>query len=82
MYAKCLFCSSSLGRNKVLEQMPEGRRVAFDLRRGRLWAVCPACGRWNLCPFQERWEVLEKALLEQGRRGDAIEGAGSPFGRK
>jgi len=59
MYARCLFCNSSLGRNHVLEFMPQGRRVAFDLQRGRLWAVCPACGKWNLCPFEERWEVLE-----------------------
>ena len=60
MYSKCLFCSSALGRNQVLEYMPQGRRVAFDLQRGRLWAVCPACGRWNLSPFEERWEVLEE----------------------
>jgi len=52
--------------------MPQGRRVAFDLKRGRLWVVCPACGRWNLSPIEERWEVLEecarlsqKALLQE-----------------
>ena len=60
MYARCLFCSSSLGKNQALEYMPQGRRVAFDAQRGRVWAVCPTCGRWNLCPFEERWEVLEE----------------------
>lgn len=40
--------------------MPVGRGVAYDQERGRLWVVCPTCGRWNLCPFEERWEVLEE----------------------
>jgi hypothetical protein len=59
MYANCLFCPSSLGRNRALEHFPVGRRIAFDLARGRIWAVCPRCGRWNLCPFDERWEALD-----------------------
>ena len=36
-----------------------GRRLAFDGDRGRLWAVCPQCQRWNLAPLEERWEALE-----------------------
>jgi len=60
MYTDCLFCPSSLGRNRALEHFPVGRRIAFDLARGRLWAVCPRCGRWNLCPFDERWEALDE----------------------
>jgi hypothetical protein len=59
MYTNCLFCPSSLGRNRALEHFPVGRRIAFDLARGRIWAVCPRCGRWNLCPFDERWEALD-----------------------
>ncbi|HET9982250.1 MAG TPA: hypothetical protein VFQ38_01630 [Longimicrobiales bacterium] len=34
--------------------------MAFDPVRGRLWAVCPACRRWNLAPIEERWEALEE----------------------
>lgn len=60
MYRNCLFCPSSLGSNRVLEHLSVGRRIAFDLERGRLWAVCPRCGRWNLCPFEERWEALDE----------------------
>ena len=60
MYSNCLFCSAKLGKNRALEHMAVGRRVAFDLDKSRLWAVCPRCGRWNLCPFEERWEVLEE----------------------
>jgi hypothetical protein len=60
MYTNCLFCRSSLGRNRALEHLSAARRVAFDLARGRLWAVCPTCGRWNLYPFDERWETLEE----------------------
>ncbi len=37
-----------------------GKRLAFDSDRGRLWAVCPACERWNLTPLEERWEALEE----------------------
>ncbi|MDQ6831037.1 MAG: hypothetical protein M3081_19410, partial [Gemmatimonadota bacterium] len=36
-----------------------GRRVAFDPGKGRLWAVCTECGRWNLAPLEERWESIE-----------------------
>lgn len=38
-----------------------GRAVAFDGVRGRLWAVCARCARWNLAPIQERWEAIEDA---------------------
>jgi hypothetical protein len=34
--------------------------MAFDPVRGRLWAVCEACHRWNLAPIEERWEALEE----------------------
>mgnify|MGYP007082004239 FL=1 len=44
----------------MLEHLGVGRRIAFDLARGWLWAVCPRCGRWNLCPFDERWEALDE----------------------
>ena len=61
MYDSCLFCSSGLGSNQEIEHLPVGKRVAFDPGRGRLWVVCPRCGRWNLCPFEERWEALEQS---------------------
>lgn len=59
MYASCIFCTRSLGTNDVLETFPVGRRLAFDGWRGRLWAVCPRCGRWNLSAIEERWEAVE-----------------------
>jgi hypothetical protein len=59
VYSACLFCHSNLGRNEVLEALPVGRRIAFDPVKGRLWVVCTDCGRWNLTPFEERWETLE-----------------------
>jgi hypothetical protein len=61
MYAHCIFCSKQLGRNQILEHFPVGRSVAFDAWKGRLWAVCPRCGRWNLAPLEERWEAVEDA---------------------
>jgi hypothetical protein len=59
MYATCLCCHSRLGSNDVIEAFPVGRRLAFDAAKGRLWAVCVDCGRWNLSPIDERWEAIE-----------------------
>jgi hypothetical protein len=59
MYSTCLFCNNRLGANEVIESFPVGRRVAFDAEKGRLWVVCRRCERWNLSPFEERWEALE-----------------------
>jgi hypothetical protein len=60
MYTTCLFCNGDLGRNESIEALPIGRRLAFDGERGRLWVVCRRCERWNLTPFDERWEALEQ----------------------
>lgn len=60
MYTACLFCHSDLGRNEALEHFSVGRKLAFDASRGRLWVVCPSCGRWNLTPLLERWEAIEE----------------------
>jgi len=59
VYRTCLFCHGDLGSNTLIEQLPVGRRLAFDSARGRLWVVCPRCERWNLTPFDERWEAIE-----------------------
>lgn len=61
MYRHCLFCSADLGRNDTFEAFPVGRSLAFDSWKGRLWAVCPRCARWNLAPLEERWEAVEAA---------------------
>jgi hypothetical protein len=60
MFSTCLFCHGSLGANDTIEHFPVGKRLAFDGDRGRLWAVCPRCARWNLAPIEERWEALEE----------------------
>lgn len=59
MYSTCLFCHGQLGANEVVETFPVGRRLAFDQARGRLWVVCRKCERWNLTPFEERWDAIE-----------------------
>ncbi|MFY7923304.1 MAG: hypothetical protein ACOVSI_12915 [Gemmatimonas sp.] len=59
MYATCVYCHGALGANDVVEHFPVGRKLAFDAARGRLWAVCPRCTRWNLSPLEERWEAIE-----------------------
>src|SRR5688500_6473759 len=60
MYSTCLFCHASLGANEAIEHFPVGRRLAYDPAKGRLWAVCRACERWNLTPLEERWEAIEE----------------------
>jgi hypothetical protein len=61
VYRSCIFCSAALGTNRAIEHFPVGRKVAFDAERGRLWATCPRCARWNLAPIEERWEAVEEA---------------------
>ena len=61
MYRHCIFCSAALGSNEAVEAFPVGTMVAFDAAKGRLWAVCPRCARWNLAPIEERWEAVEAA---------------------
>jgi hypothetical protein len=59
VFSTCLHCHAPLGANDSIEHFPVGARVAFDGERGRLWAVCARCHRWNLAPIEERWEALE-----------------------
>jgi hypothetical protein len=67
MLTTCLFCHQAFPENQTLERFACGRRVAYDPKRGRLWAVCASCGRWTLAPFEARWEVLDD--LERLMRG-------------
>lgn len=60
MFATCMHCNAALGANDSIEAFPVGRRIAFDAPSGRLWAICRSCERWNLSPFDERWEALEQ----------------------
>jgi hypothetical protein len=60
LYSTCTFCYGPLGRNDVLEAFAVARRVAFDPKKGCLWAVCPQCARWNLAPVEERWETVDE----------------------
>ena len=71
MYHTCLFCAHDLQANDVIETLPIGRRVAFDSVRGRLWVVCLHCERWNLTPFETRWdtvEMCERIFRDQRKR--------------
>lgn len=70
MFSTCFHCTSALGRNEAFERFPVGSRLAFDGRQGRLWVVCRGCGRWNLSPLEERWEVIE--AMEERFRGTRL----------
>lgn len=60
MFATCMHCNAALGSNESIEAFPVGRRIAFDARGGRLWAICRSCERWNLSPIEERWDAVEQ----------------------
>ncbi|NIR46795.1 MAG: hypothetical protein GWN99_20505 [Gemmatimonadetes bacterium] len=60
MYSTCIYCNRRLGTNHEIESFPVGRRLAFDAEKGRLWAICEVCRRWNLTPLEERWEAIEE----------------------
>jgi hypothetical protein len=60
MFSTCLFCHNQLGKNDVVEHFPVGSRLAFDSKRGRLWAVCSHCRRWNLSPLDDRWQAIDE----------------------
>jgi hypothetical protein len=70
MYRNCIFCTTDLGANDAIEDFPVGRTLAFDPSKGRLWAICPRCQRWNLAPILERWEAVESA--EKRFRGTTL----------
>jgi hypothetical protein len=38
---------------------PLVRAAAYDTQKGRLWAICDRCHRWNLWPVEERAPVIE-----------------------
>ena len=70
MFTRCMFCHTTFGTEGPVEHFPVGGRVAFDPGRGRLWAICDSCRRWNLAPIEERWEALEeleRLSRDQGR---------------
>ncbi|HEX7239528.1 MAG TPA: hypothetical protein VF263_04650 [Longimicrobiaceae bacterium] len=70
MYSTCIFCQHPLGANEAVESFPVGRKLAFDAEKGRLWVVCPTCGRWNLSPLEQRWEAIEEC--ERSFRGTRV----------
>ena len=78
MYTTCLHCHANLGVNQGVEAFPVGRRMAFDVRKGRLWVVCSACRRWNLTPIDERWEAIEQC--ERLFRGTRIRSSTTHIG--
>lgn len=59
MLTSCAWCATPFPANESIEEMPVGRRIAFDSAKGRLWAVCRRCERWNLAPIEQRWEAIE-----------------------
>lgn len=59
MLSSCAWCHTPFPANDAVEEMPVGRRIAFDEAKGRLWVVCRRCERWNLAPIESRWEAIE-----------------------
>ncbi len=66
MYSHCLVCRAPFPETGLLEHIPRGDRVAFDLHSGRLWLVCRSCRRWSLVPLEARWEAMEELEVASG----------------
>ncbi len=66
-----MFCDAPLAQGPPWAPGP-GHRLAFDPDRGRLWAVCPRCTRWNLTPLDLRWETLEACKEAVAKRGKGV----------
>ena len=69
MNGRCLFCHKAFPENGRFPHFPRSRRIAYDPERGRLWAVCDACWRWNLPPIEDREGALYE--LERAARDSA-----------
>lgn len=54
----CLYCDARLELNRA-DRARGAAGQAYDPVLGRLWDVCPSCGRWNPVPLALRWETLE-----------------------
>ena len=60
MFSRCIRCNKPFPKNSEIDELPLGRRMAFDTAKGRLWVVCTHCEQWNLVPLEERWEAVEQ----------------------
>jgi hypothetical protein len=68
---QCFYCPYELGPLTVASG-PARQRLAYDPWLGRLWRVCPACGRWSATLLDERWEVLEACELAVRRQAKLL----------
>lgn len=59
LYQRCLFCRGEFPPNALFGQVPPGERLAYDPARGRIWAICRRCRRWNLTPLEERYDAID-----------------------
>lgn len=66
--ASCPYCGSTLAAGPPWAP-DEGRRLAYDPEKGRLWNVCSSCSRWVLTPLEDRWETLEACEAAVEREG-------------
>jgi len=61
-----------MGRGTDDRGFPTVRAAAYDIEKGRLWAICDRCHRWNLWPIDERAEVIEGLERLAHDRGVAV----------
>jgi|GEM_PF-2623654 len=67
MYRTCAFCNGAFDGDGGPSGLGVGRRLAFDEWRGRLWVICGRCGRWNLTPFDDRLDRIERVAQAASR---------------
>lgn len=68
MLRRCIFCEKPFAETDAFTDFACGRGIAYDRARGRLWAICDHCRRWNLWPIESRAETLD--ALERTARDE------------
>lgn len=54
---RCLFCRRAFDPDAGPLAVP-ARRMAYDVRRHRVWAICNHCERWTLLLPEDRPAAL------------------------
>jgi hypothetical protein len=68
----CLSCNKPFPANGELASLPEGRRIAFDPGRRRVWRICTTCGEWNLLGTEAAGVTLKELEARQPALGEGV----------
>lgn len=62
----CVACNREFQPNHQLVNLPQGRRVAVEPARGRVWRICSRCREWNLVGPEDSARMIPELLARLG----------------